>query len=86
MTERRKHPGIITDKELKEIKDSQIDPRTAECYLNTWINTRHLKAIVERLEAAEALEPYWKYYSPRSEDDEKEYDEKVEAWKKSRGE
>lgn len=85
MTERRKLPGVITDEELKEIKESQIDPRIAECYLNTWINTRHLKAIVERLEAAERVcNGIIKYTNiqreivPIAED--------IKAWRKSKGE
>lgn len=80
MTERRKHPGIITDAEIKEIKEGQIDPRIEQCYLNTWINTVHLKAIIERLECSERIN--LRHHPCRCDD----CCDLHKAWRTSRGE
>lgn len=72
----------FTDEDLKFLKE-----QTDQAVDHKW-NYPHwskIQAVLARLEAAEALEQYWKYYEPTSADDEKEYNSMVEAWRKAAG-
>ncbi len=71
----------FTDEDLKQLKD-WLENDAAKFEVNA---NRILPSLLARLEAAEALEPYWKYYSPVSSEDEKNYDDAVSTWRKRRG-
>ncbi len=65
----------FTDDDLDRLK---ISSNPMDCI-------KALPALLARLEAAEALEPYWEGYEPFSLEDGKEYDAKIEAHRKAAG-
>ncbi len=70
----------FSDDDLKKLKDYLANSPLKHLPIVT-----NDLALIARLEASEALEPYWKYYEPVSIEDEKEYNAKVESWRKACG-
>jgi len=80
----------FSNDDLKRLKYSLVDLMSIRLKGSSDAESMSLtlaewQALLARLEAAEALESYWEYYEPVNAEDEKEYDAKVEAWRKACG-
>ncbi len=77
----------FTDDNIERLKIQLDQMNFCECGGNhhKWPLVREINALLHRLECAEAMELYWKYYPPVSEQDDKEYSQKADAWRTAAG-